>query len=69
MSKKEFEGSEDVEGSSPGTAAPANLQKAGCGIRFGDDELREGVDFSRAVTLLPNDDSGTSSESGPSEDR
>ncbi|WP_286220454.1 hypothetical protein [Marinobacter apostichopi] len=68
MSKK-FEGSEDIEGPSPGTVAPAQLQKAGCGIRFGDDELREGIDFSGAATLLADDALGTSSESGPSEDR
>ncbi|MCK2151102.1 hypothetical protein MYE70_18715 [Marinobacter alexandrii] len=68
MSKK-FEGSKDVEGLSPGTAAPAKLRKAGCGIRFDDDELHEGIDFSGATTLLPDDSPATSSQSDPSEDR
>ncbi|WP_148863637.1 hypothetical protein [Marinobacter fonticola] len=31
---------------SPGTAGPAQVIKAGCGIRFDEDELAEGIDFS-----------------------
>ncbi len=39
--------------SSPGTAKPAKIRKAACGIRFDDDELQEGIDFSRATDLKP----------------
>lgn len=38
---------------SPGTAKPAKIRKAACGIRFDDDELQEGIDFSRAEDLRP----------------
>ncbi|SFM37820.1 hypothetical protein [Marinobacter zhejiangensis] len=40
---------------SPGTAPAAKLKKAGCGFRFCDDELQEGIDFSNANQLLPVD--------------
>jgi len=36
---------------SPGTVGPATTTKAGCGIRYAEDELREGIDFSGAVLL------------------
>ena len=36
-----------------GTAAPARTRKAACGIRFDDDELQEGIDFSAAADLKP----------------
>jgi len=41
------------EYSTPGTAKPAKIRKAACGIRFDDDELQEGIDFSRAGDLKP----------------
>ncbi|MBW4933983.1 hypothetical protein [Marinobacter sp. F4206] len=41
---------------SPGTAKPAKLRKAACGIRFEEDELQEGVDFSGAAELKPVDE-------------
>ncbi|GAA3575140.1 MAG: hypothetical protein MI794_07965 [Pseudomonadales bacterium] len=40
----------------PGTAPAAKLEKAGCGIRFGADELQEGIDFSAAEQLKPAPD-------------
>lgn len=52
---------------SPGTAPPARIRKAACGIRYDDEEL-EGVDFSRAAELKPDDpDSNLSADIG--EDR
>ncbi len=36
---------------SPGTVGPATTTKAGCGIRYAEDELREGIDFSGAALL------------------
>ncbi|MGC8120280.1 hypothetical protein [Marinobacter sp. VGCF2001] len=44
---------EDNEHQQPGTAAPARLRKAACGIRFDEDELQEGIDFSAASKLKP----------------
>jgi len=38
-----------------GTAAPARIRKAACGIRFDEDELQEGIDFSGAANLKPED--------------
>lgn len=46
--------SED-EYNNPGTAKPAKIRKAACGIRFDDDELQEGIDFSGAEKLKPSD--------------
>ena len=43
----------EEENSSPGTAKPARTRKAACGIRFDEDELREGIDFSGAEDLKP----------------
>ncbi len=40
----------------PGTAQAARIRKAGCGIRFEDGELQEGIDFSAAAGLKPTDD-------------
>lgn len=48
--------SADGENGSPGTAKPAKIRKAACGIRFDEDELQEGIDFSCAVELKPGDD-------------
>ncbi|QSP94672.1 hypothetical protein LPB19_16105 [Marinobacter salinisoli] len=47
--------SQDSDRSSPGTASPAKIRKAACGIRFADDELQEGIDFSGAADLKPTD--------------
>ncbi|MBS8240976.1 hypothetical protein DYI22_10730 [Marinobacter lipolyticus] len=50
-----------------GTARPAQIRKAGCGIRYDDGEL-EGVDFSKAGDLRPgNPEAGHSAN--VSEDR
>ena len=46
--------SED-EYNNPGTAKPAKIRKAACGIRFDEDELQEGIDFSGAEKLKPSD--------------
>lgn len=60
--------SED-EYNSPGTAKPARIRKAACGLRFGEDELQEGIDFSRARDLKPEDeDEGEDAESSASEE-
>ncbi|MBJ6137127.1 hypothetical protein [Marinobacter litoralis] len=48
--------SNDSENKTPGTASPAKFRKAGCGIRFEEDELQEGIDFSKASHLKPVDD-------------
>lgn len=48
----------------PGTAQPAKIRKAACGIRFDEDELQEGIDFSAAESLKPAD---TERESSPPE--
>ncbi|WP_323751368.1 hypothetical protein [Marinobacter sp.] len=48
--------SNDSENKTPGTASPAKFRKAGCGIRFEEDELQEGIDFSNACHLKPTDD-------------
>ncbi|BES70471.1 hypothetical protein RE428_14890 [Marinobacter nanhaiticus D15-8W] len=40
-----------------GTASPVKVIKAGCGIRFGEDELAEGIDFSGVERLKPDTDS------------
>lgn len=45
----------DGEYNAPGTAKPAKIRKAACGIRFDEDELREGIDFSGAEELKPRD--------------
>ncbi|WP_297791528.1 hypothetical protein [uncultured Marinobacter sp.] len=47
--------SED-EHDSPGTAKPAKIRKAACGIRFDEEELQEGIDFSGAADLKPADE-------------
>ncbi len=48
---------EDNEQTQPGTAAPpARIRKAACGIRFDEDELQEGIDFSAASKLKPGSD-------------
>lgn len=49
------------EYNSPGTAKPAKIRKAACGIRFGEDELQEGIDFSGARDLKPTDEDAESS--------
>ena len=54
--------SED-EHNSPGTAKPAKVRKAACGIRFSEDELQEGIDFSGAQDLKPADEEAESSAS------
>ena len=38
-----------------GTAKPARVPKAAFGIRFDEDELQEGIDFSGAEKLKPSD--------------
>ncbi|MCK7550878.1 MULTISPECIES: hypothetical protein [Marinobacter] len=38
---------------SAGTAPPAKIRKAGCGIRYDEGEI-EGIDFSRAAELKPD---------------
>ncbi|MDX1756557.1 MAG: hypothetical protein R3175_10900 [Marinobacter sp.] len=43
----------DRQHPTPGTAPPANVRKAACGIRYDDEELQEGIDFSGAVQLRP----------------
>ena len=48
--------SAEDERHSPGTAEPAKIRKAACGIRFDDDELQEGIDFSGAADLKPAGD-------------
>lgn len=48
--------SEDNDQNSLGTAAPAKIRKAACGIRFDEDELQEGIDFSAAERLKPEDE-------------
>lgn len=53
--------SED-ENTSPGTAKPARIRKAACGIRFDEDELQEGIDFSNAVKLKPASDDSENGE-------
>ncbi|MDY6799292.1 MAG: hypothetical protein SVX28_11305 [Pseudomonadota bacterium] len=44
-----------------GTAAPARIRKAACGIRFDEGELQEGIDFSGAADLRPEDSGETHS--------
>ncbi|KMQ75798.1 hypothetical protein [Marinobacter subterrani] len=53
--------SED-ENTSPGTAKPARIRKAACGIRFDEDELQEGIDFSNAAKLKPASDDTENAE-------
>jgi len=50
---------------SPGAVGPARTTKAGCGIRYDEDELREGIDFSGAALLRveSEDDSKVSQHS------
>ncbi|KEF31435.1 MAG: hypothetical protein EP339_05115 [Gammaproteobacteria bacterium] len=48
--------SDNQENGSPGTAQPAKIRKAACGIRFEEDELQEGIDFSGAADLKPDDE-------------
>lgn len=66
--------SSDSENKTPGTASPAKFRKAGCGIRFEEDELQEGIDFSNATHLKPADDEAehapsTNARSVPEENR
>ena len=62
--------SDTDERSSPGTAQPARISKAGCGIRFEEDELQEGIDFSGAAGLRSaSDDPQSTAESGVGEHR
>ncbi|WP_291820055.1 hypothetical protein [Marinobacter sp.] len=44
-----------------GTVAPARIRKAACGIRFDEDELQQGIDFSGAADLKPEDSGETHS--------
>lgn len=48
--------SDDTDNRKPGVASPAKIRKAACGIRYDEDELQEGIDFSSAVLLKPDDD-------------
>lgn len=48
--------SDDNDHNKPGTASPAKIRKAACGIRFEEDELQEGIDFSAAAHLKPDDE-------------
>jgi hypothetical protein len=41
--------------------APARIRKAACGIRFDEDELQQGIDFSGAADLKPEDSGETHS--------
>lgn len=53
---------------SAGTAAPAKMIKAGCGIRFDEDELAEGIDFEGIEHFRPDAGAAdSSSEHGPVE--
>lgn len=52
---------------SPGTAAPAKIRKAGCGIRYDEGEI-EGIDFSRAAELR-SDTADTDASGDIGEDR
>ncbi|AMQ88203.1 hypothetical protein [Marinobacter sp. LQ44] len=61
--------SEDNDQNSPGTAAPAKIRKAACGIRFDEEELQEGIDFSAAARLKPNDDAELENTVGPQPDK
>lgn len=54
---------DDEDQVSQGTAPAAKLEKAACGIRFSEDELREGIDFSGAVHLKPDDDPASATPS------
>lgn len=55
----------DDDNNAPGTAAPARLRKAGCGFRFDEEELKEGIDFSSAEQLKAvDDDASTSTSTG-----
>ncbi|RMJ04136.1 hypothetical protein DOQ08_01456 [Marinobacter litoralis] len=57
--------SDDSENKTPGTASPAKFRKAGCGIRFEEDELQEGIDFSNATHLKPVDDEAEQAPTAP----
>jgi hypothetical protein len=57
--------SEDSDQHSPGTAAPAKIRKAACGIRFDEDELKEGINFSAAERLKPEDDAELENADSP----
>lgn len=43
---------DDNETTGPGAVRPAKVHKAGCGIRYDEDELSEGIDFSGAARWL-----------------
>ncbi|MCH8498288.1 MAG: hypothetical protein LAT63_07410 [Marinobacter sp.] len=51
---------------SPGTAPPGKLIKAGCGFRYAEDELADGIDFSGAQALKPEAADEAPAESEPS---
>lgn len=55
---------EDNDHQQPGTAAPARIRKAACGIRFDEDELQEGIDFSAASRLKPGGDKAPAQQPG-----
>ncbi|WP_166268025.1 hypothetical protein [Marinobacter caseinilyticus] len=55
----------DEDRSTPGAVRPANVTRAGCGIRFAEDELQAGIDFSAAGQLKPDLDPATVPESLP----
>ncbi|GGC58694.1 hypothetical protein [Marinobacter halophilus] len=57
--------SDDSNSSQPGTARPAKIRKAACGIRYDEDELQEGIDFSSAVHLKPDDDEAKQAPATP----
>ncbi|MFV8570332.1 hypothetical protein ACNQ6O_03885 [Marinobacter sp. SBS5] len=57
--------SNDSEHKTPGTASPAQFRKAGCGIRFEEDELQEGIDFSNATHLKPVNDEAEQAPTTP----
>lgn len=48
--------STDDDPVAPGTARAARLVKAGCGIRFEEDELSEGIAFEGVEKLRPEPD-------------
>ena len=51
--------SDNEDSLNPGAVGPARFKKAGCGIQYDEDELREGIDFSGAVQLRPESESNT----------
>jgi len=63
--------SDNDEPKAPGTASEAKVKRTGCGFRYDEEELKEGIDFSAAKELMRHleKDEEASGQAGESVDQ